>query len=310
MKNILLVTIVLISASCYQVKGLPPIESVQGNLLVCAKSDIRGPFEKFDTLNENLDLFYSEFVKSPSGEDLPVSIEYESNPSYDSRVDYEKLLKLKETARIKLLRNSILAHINLLDLNSLSKEQQIASLINAYNFIAIDIVIQNSCEGLINSIADLGGKDSFKAFSDSRNFGYFVAGEKLSLDNIEKDKIAELTNYEDARIHFAVICASAGCPVLLHKPFNALELSTQLNFITRAGLRLPRMFENSDEASFISSIFDWYLDDFISDIARTTEYESDEEYIQAFILKFSSEGTIFNVDNIDFVDYDWSLNKL
>lgn len=310
MKKILLVLITLIFSSCYQVDSLPAIGSVSDNFLLCSKDNNEGPFEKFGSLNSNLNEFYELYVKDPSGNDLPSEIDYTRNLDYDSRVDYKKLLSAKESTQTKSLRNSILGHINSLELNKLTTDEQIAALINAYNFIAIDIVIQNSCDGLIDSIADLGGKESFKAFSDKRNFGYLVAAEKLSLDNIEKDKIAELTNYEDARIHFAVICASGGCPVLLHKPFTGTDLNSQLNFITRAGLRLPRMFNNQDGVSYLSSIFDWYLDDFVSDIDRTNEFDTDEEYIQEFIKRFTPAGTTFNVDDIDFVDYDWTINKL
>lgn len=306
-----LILSLFLSVGCYQVDSLPSLDDgISGNLLVCAKSNVEGPFETFGTLSENFESFFTSYVKAPDGSVLPADLDYSTDPEYDSRFDYASLLEDKEKPEVKKLRNSILGHLNSLDLSSLTTDEQVATLLNAYNFIAVDIVIQNSCEGLINSIADLGGKDSFKAFSDTRNFGYFINGERLSLDTIEKERIAELTDFEDARIHFAVICASGGCPVLLHKPYTGAELDDQLSFITRAGLRLPRMFNNEDGTSFISQIFDWYLDDFISDVARTMEFENDEEYIQEFIKRYTPDGTVFNVDDFDFVDYDWTLNKL
>ncbi|MBK25744.1 MAG: hypothetical protein CME70_17225 [Halobacteriovorax sp.] len=310
MKKVFFILMAISFVGCYQVGNLPPIEDpFVGNFLVCAKDNTTGPFKTFGTLESNLKKFFDSFVVAPDGSSLPPELDYSSNINYDSRVDYQKLLNEKESTTTKELRSSILGHINAIDLNSTNNEEIVAALLNAYNFIAIDIVIQNSCEGLIKSIANLGGENSFKAFSDSINFGYQVAGKVMSLDQIEKEKIAELTNYEDARIHFAVICASAGCPVLLHKPFNKDELDEQLSFITRAGLRLPRMFENRGETTFLSQIFDWYLDDFISDIAREEDFDTDEEFIQAFVKKYTPEGTSFNINDIEFVNYDWTLNS-
>ena len=311
MSKKILSLLMLFLVGCYQVNELPPLgDGVTGNLLLCSKDNVDGPFETFGTLDSNLTTFFKAYVKSPDGTNLPANLDYASDIDYDSRVDYQKLLSDKERPETKELRNSILGHIKELDLSVGSSEKQVADLLNAYNFIAIDIVIQNSCEGLIKSIADLGGQNSFKAFSDTSSFGYQVARQKMSLDIIEKEKIAELTNYEDARIHFAVICASGGCPVLLHNPFNETDLDDQLSFITRAGLRLDRMLKTQGGTSFISQIFDWYLDDFISDIARTADFDTDEEYAQEFIKRYTAPGTVFDVDNFDYVNYDWDLNKL
>jgi hypothetical protein len=312
MSKLILIFSFLLLSGCYQLSELPGVggeNEESGTFLICTKEDVSGPFISFGTIDENFRSFFKSSVVSNDGSPLPLTLDYDSNPAYDTRVDYAKLLKDKERPESKALRNSILGHLKNLELDTLTKEQQISILLNAYNFLAVDIVLQNSCEGLISSIADLGGKDSFKAFSDGESFGYFIGAEKLSLDNIEKEKIAELTNFEDARIHFAVICASAGCPVLLHLPFDKTNLEKQLSFITRAGLRLPRMLNSNGGTSFLSQIFDWYLDDFVADIARDIEFDSEEEFIEEFIKRFTADGTEFNRDNIDYVNYDWSLNK-
>jgi len=311
--NIKLLSFLLLFLSgCYQVESLPPA-SQNGQLLElssCEKESNEGPFESFGSLNSNINTFFNKYVRSPNGGALPENIDYSSNIVYDTRIDYQKILEDKIEGESIELRNSILGHIKELNFLELGRKEKIAALLNAYNFIAIDIVIQDSCDGLINSIADLGGVSSFRAFSDAEQFGYKVGNEKLSLDNIEKEKIAELSNYEDARIHFAVICASEGCPVLLHTAYTGVDLEEQLNFITRAGLRLPRMFLNKNNQTSLSQIFDWYEDDFISDIMRTENYETNDEYIQKFVIEFSIEGTDFNLNNIKYIEYDWTLNKL
>lgn len=311
MNNIKIFSLLLLFLSgCYQVDSLDPVERLGFSPILskCEKESNEGPFVSFGSLNSNFNTFLNKYVRSPNGEILPETLDYSSNIAYDTRIDYQKILEEKEQAESKELRYSILGHIKKFD-ELKDRKEKIAALLNAYNFIAIDIVIQDSCDGLINTISDLGGISSFKAFSDAQNFGYQVGSEKLSLDNIEKDKIAELTNYEDARTHFAVICASEGCPVLLHTAYTGADLEEQLDFITRAGLRLPRMFTNNNSGSFLSEIFNWYEDDFISDIMRTNEYGSKNEYIQDFVKKFSAEGTTFNL-NINYIEYDWSLNKL
>ena len=311
-------TFLLIFAGCYQVDELRPLTSITGQSAVetqtervkCSINNNNGPFNTFGTLETNLGTFFSQYVKAPNGDDLPADLDYSSNLDYDSRVDYKKLFNERNSEENIKLRNSILGHISQISDES-DRDQQVAELLNAYNFIAIDIIIQCSSQkgSLISSIMDLGPTRAM-AFSNEESFGYQIFGERNSLDFIEKDRIAELTDYEDARIHFAVICASGGCPVLLHKPFTAELKEEQLDFITRAGLRLPRMFENKNGVTFLSKIFDWYLEDYIADVSLDTDYDSDEEYIEHFVKEYSPEGTTFNVDNIKFVKYDWTINKL
>ncbi len=232
--------------------------------------------------------------------------------NFDTRMDYQSLLDLKngEPEVYKKQRDKILTLISSVDLMDRSDDFKKAFLINAYNFIAIDIVVENSSATLIKSIANLGGKDSFNAFWDDENFGYEVAGKWLSLDRIEKEELAEITQGADARIHFAVICASAGCPVLLDVPFNEKDLENQLDFVTKVGLRLPRMFAPGVNKMKLSQIFQWYKQDFISEASKDKSCGDDKNCLQVFLRKYLDPKIPLDMAEIDYVKYDWDLNKV
>lgn len=296
-KFLLLLVCLLFASSCkYQEDNLPEF-SLQG-LSEIESGGFKVTAPTLTPLQEELTSFYKTYVKVLPG-------------SFDTRVDYQTLLneKLDFIKEYNLRRDRILTLIENHPYDGISKKALIAFLINAYNFIAIDIVLNNSKEQLINSIADLGGSQSFMAFSDVDNYGYNVAGEILSLDIIEKEELADLTAGSDARLHFAVICASAGCPVLLNVPYNEKDLEAQLDFITKAGLSLKRMFSPERNKTNLSQIFSWYAQDFEKDIARTGSYSNQTDYILAFIAKFTGIQRAGLNTSLNYLNYDWTLNK-
>lgn len=73
---------------------------------------------------------------------------------------------------------------------------------------------------------------------------------------------------------------------MLNVPFTGEKVEEQLDFITSAGLHLPRMFDNEDGITLLSEIFDWYASDFINDVSRTQSLKT-----QNNILKLLSGGS-------------------
>lgn len=297
-KNLLLLVCLLSAISCHYQKDNLPEFSLQG-LSEIQSGGFQVTAPDLTPLEEELTQFFKSYVKVLPG-------------SFDTRVDYQSLLneKIQFPEKYNKRRNKILGLIKAQPYDDVEETVLISFFINAYNFLAIDIVLNNSEKFLIKSIADLGGIQSFSAFNDAENFGYNVAGEMLTLDNIEKEELAELTNGADARLHFAVICASAGCPVLLNVPYNAIDLEAQLNFIASAGLRLKRMFAPERTKTFLSQIFKWYAKDFVKDVERTETHSSNNEYILSFISKYTGVQMGGLNKNLGYLKYDWDLNKL
>ncbi len=113
-----------------------------------------------------------------------------------------------------------------------SRAEQMAFLINAYNAWTLELILSRYPD--LQSIRDLGsllGSPWKKSFAP-------LLGETRSLDWIEHQRLRP--GYRDARIHFAVNCASVGCPALRPEPFLAVSLEAQLDDQQQRFLGSPR----------------------------------------------------------------------
>ena len=240
------------------------------------------------TDSDYLDSYLSEIV-APTID--PVS------GTADTRVRYRKFSQLFTTdENFQQLRLKLYKYYRDVKLADLPKDQLHATYINAYNFFTLETVLSNYDGGALKSIADIGGKESFRAF---REIFYRLGGENLSLDQIEHDRLRPSLNFADGRIHFAVICASIGCPVLLDKAFRGDTLNAQLDEVTRIGLKLPRMLDLRNGKFKVSQIFDWFIDDFINQSGS----------VEAFIRQYSN-GLPPTLPELEYVTYDWGLNDI
>jgi hypothetical protein len=215
--------------------------------------------------------------------------------SADSRVHYRRLSELyAKDSDFRATRLKLYKFYRDVTLTALSREQLHATHINAYNFFTLETVLLNYAGGTLRSISDIGGEGSFRAFKE---IFYPLGGELLSLDQIENERLRPSMNFADGRVHFALICASIGCPVLLHKAYRGETLDAQLDDVTRIGLRLPRMLDLRNGELKLSQIFDWFLDDFVNQSGS----------IEAFLRTYANDLPA-PLPALDYVDYDWGLN--
>lgn len=186
----------------------------------------------------------------------------------------------------------------------MTREQKLAFLINAYNAFTIDLIVRNPN---IKSIKDLGSLLS----SPWKKRFVSLFGEKLSLDEIEHGLIRKDPLFQEPRIHFAVNCASIGCPALSQEAFVASRLDSQLETVTKNFLRDRARNRIEGKKVIISKIFDWYAEDFEKSWQGIVS-------VQYFLSKYSSaladnpeqEGVLKSKDlSIKYSDYDWNLNK-
>jgi len=118
--------------------------------------------------------------------------------------------------------------------------------------------------------------------------------------------------FDDPRIHFAVNCASIGCPVLREEAYVASRLDAQLEEQTIRFLsdRSRNRYNVNTQALEVSKVFDWYRKDFDSGLHAI-------ETLQEFFAMYAhlladtapdrraiSAGAV----PIRFLDYDWNLN--
>ncbi len=186
-----------------------------------------------------------------------------------------------------------------------SKPDQLAFLINAYNAWTVELIL--TVWPNLESIKDLGG---FLSSPWSKEF-VSLLGETRTLDNIEHKLIRGSGRYNDPRIHFAVNCASIGCPALRAAAYSGNKLEQQLD--EQMALFLADRSRNREDGDIIklSSIFKWYREDFekgwhgyrrLEDFLLA--HTSDLELSNSMVKKLSNDDA-----DIEFLDYDWHLNK-
>jgi hypothetical protein len=185
-----------------------------------------------------------------------------------------------------------------------TQEAQLAFLINAYNAFTVQLVL--SRYPALNSIRDLG---SWWRSPWKRRF-IRLLGRTVSLDDIEHGWIRGASGFAEPRIHFAVNCASVGCPALLREAFVAQQLEQQLEQATRAFLGDRSRNRLRGGRLEVSSLFQWYRQDFAAGWRDTTSLESFLAlYADALALSPDAALTLAAGElPLVFLDYDWSLN--
>ena len=203
---------------------------------------------------------------------------------------------------------SSLSSVTPAEFDTFSREQQLAFLINAYNAFTVELILTKYPD--VSSIKELG---SFFSSPWKKKF-FNLLGESQSLDGIEHDLIRGSGRYNEPLIHFAVNCASIGCPALLDEAFVADKLDQQLLESAEGFLqdRSRNRFDVKIGTLEVSSIYDWYEVDFtqgwrgydsLDDFFRTHAdwIADDTKSVQAL-----REGEL----QVEFLDYDWNLNSL
>jgi len=188
-----------------------------------------------------------------------------------------------------------LSRVSQAEFEGWSRPQQMAFLINAYNAATVEKVLTRYPD--LRSIWDFG-----KVFGNPFRDEFFsLVGRRMSLDQLEHDILRK--RYGEPRIHFALNCASIGCPMLREEAYAAVHLERQLEEQARRFLSDRSRNRARDGRLEVSKIFDWYKEDFEPRerfFARFAAALSDQPAEQ----KRVAEGKA----RITFLDYDWSLN--
>lgn len=189
------------------------------------------------------------------------------------------------------------------EFDKFSENEKLAFLINAYNAFTVKLIVDKYP---IKSIKD-AGQSSFSNISGSpwRTKFFKLFGSETYLDKIEHDMIRKWFN--EPRIHFAVVCASVGCPALKDEAYVASRLDAQLESAANDFIKdkSRNRFVSESKTLELSSIFKWYGSDFIKKFGsvesflapRITDIQNDQDWIRNKKPK------------IDYLDYDWSLNE-
>ncbi len=211
-----------------------------------------------------------------------------------NRFDYAAL---KSTPQDVAKLNTYLNRLQALDPRTYARREQKAYWINFYNALTVKIV------------TDAYPVDSIKAIHEGwmprsgpwGDIHAHVLDKPLTLDNIEHGILRPI--WQDARIHYAVNCASLGCPNLAPKAYTSANLNTLLEQGARSYVNHVRGVDVVD-ADFlvISSIYDWFIADF----------GDSEKAVIEHLIEYASDGLADQLRNfsgaIDYA-YDWDLNQ-
>ncbi len=177
---------------------------------------------------------------------------------------------------------------------TLNRLEQKAYWLNLYNAATVRLIIDNYP---LKTITSLG--ESVTDFGPWNENAVTINGIDLSLNDIEHRIIRPL--YNDYRIHFAVNCASIGCPNLAPNAFTANDLDEQLDAASAEYLTHPRGLEFNGSTLNLSTLFDWYAVDF----------GSNQTEVLATLGKHTSEETrksLADFNGSPNYAYDWGLN--
>jgi hypothetical protein len=188
---------------------------------------------------------------------------------------------------------------------SWDENTKLAFLINAYNALTLQSIIDR--DPLPDSIKDIPGVWSRREFN--------VAGEAKTLNNIEHDTIRK--DFNEPRIHVALVCAAMSCPPLLNKPYLPEKLNEQLNDRVKKFISSPHGFklDRTQNRVELSSIYKWYGEDWIASYGIDDRFtgRDKERAVLNFISQYLSpeDRKYLEAGNhkIDYLDYDWSLNR-
>ena len=192
------------------------------------------------------------------------------------------------------------------EFDGFSKPQQQAFLINAYNAFTVDLVLTRYPK--LASIKELG---SLLQSPWKQKFVPLL-GTTTSLDGIEHEMLRARGRYDDPRVHFAVNCASIGCPMLREEAFVAERLDAQLDEQAQRFLsdRTRNRWSPTTGKLEVSKIFDWYGEDFKLGHRGIAS-------LPAFLARYADRLADAPADReriaaqkvpLSFLDYDWRLN--
>ena len=184
---------------------------------------------------------------------------------------------------------------------SWNRNERIAFLINAYNAIVLqqvidDYPIRRSARptALVRPANSVWQIDGF--FGELK---HRLLGRDLTLDQIEHEWLR--AKLAEPRIHFALVCAARSCPPLRGEAYHAPKLDAQLDDQARTFLHDRERNRFTNEGAELSEIFKWFGEDF-----------GGPKGLRAYLAKYLNPPLAARVKRsgyrIGYIDYDWTLN--
>ncbi|MFN0158009.1 MAG: DUF547 domain-containing protein [Bacteroidota bacterium] len=172
-----------------------------------------------------------------------------------------------------------------------NQDERLAFWINVYNAFTLKLIIDRYPVKSIRDIQE-GGKGPWDIVWID------IAEDKYSLNQIEHQVIRK--QFEEPRIHFALVCAAKSCPPLRSEAYVGKKLDKQLEDNAKKFLNdvSKNRFEKATDTLYLSELFSWYGDDFVK------RYGSASNFAMTLLGVSHSQPVA-----VKYLPYDWGLNS-
>ncbi len=207
-----------------------------------------------------------------------------------ARFSYRRVAKRERNAL-----DSYIAGLAATGVSGLGRDEQFAYWVNLYNALTVRLILDNPNA---KSIRDIDISPGLFADGPWGAALVTIEGRPVTLNDIEHRILRPI--FHDPRIHYAVNCASIGCPDLAARAFTAQRREAMLERAARAYVNHPRGARVTEDGLVVSSIYVWFAEDFGGEAGVLKHLR---EYARGDLRK-----RLDTVSGIADYGYDWSLN--
>ena len=205
-----------------------------------------------------------------------------------NRFNYKKVSSQDKQALKKYLKQ-----LTTIDPRTYNKKEQKAYWINLYNALTVDLILTHYP---IKSITKIGSWWRFGPWDETATH---IASQNLTLNDIEHRILRPL--WQDKRIHYAVNCASLGCPDLSHQAYTGANTELLLEAQAERFIQQEKGVNWVDGKLVLSRIYEWYATDF----GNRNELIS---HLRQYSTK-KQQKRLLNYTGTQEYQYDWNLNE-
>jgi hypothetical protein len=181
-------------------------------------------------------------------------------------------------------------------ISQFNRDQQLAYWINLYNALTVQVVLDHYP---VDSIRDINISPGLFTIGPWDKTLISIEGEDLTLNDIEHRILRPI--WRDPRIHYAVNCASIGCPDLRDRAYPATGIDKLLDQAATAYVNDPRGVSVVDGKVSVSKIYDWFIEDF-GGSEETVLHHLQQYAAPELAARLEAIGKLSNEH------YDWSIN--
>ncbi|NIA67453.1 DUF547 domain-containing protein [Pelagibius litoralis] len=181
-------------------------------------------------------------------------------------------------------------------ISNFARNEQFAFWVNLYNAVTIKVVVDHFP---VETIRDIDISPGLFSEGPWDRELVTVEGEALTLNDIEHRILRPV--WDDPRIHYAVNCASIGCPNLAQAAFTGSGMETQLDAAARSYINDPRGVSIAGGKVTVSKIYDWFHEDF----------GGNTKSVLAHLQRYADPALAARLEEIGDIEgtaYDWNLN--